>query len=127
MSSKRSVTAQIALEYWMQADSPGHATQHVPVDPQYTDELILAVRSDEQDADPRARVVSGRPQVHLAGPPRALEAFGRYLIALARLDSQDPDVHEHFEDVQNDDGGTAHLIVRRLRETGQSSVNRAEL
>jgi len=118
MSEKVSVTAQIPLEYWRGEDVPGVVYQNVPIEPEHTDELVMAIRSDDGGDDPRERVVDGRPQVHLAGTPRALEAFGRYLIALARLETLDPDVHEHFEDVQNDDGGTVHLIVHRTGQFG---------
>jgi len=114
MSDKVSIAAPIQLEYWAGENVTGIAYQRMPVDPDYTDELVIAVRSDDDEGDPREPLVAGRPQVHFAGTPRALEAMGRYLIALARLQSADPDIHEHFEDVQNDDGGTAHLIIRRL-------------
>ena len=114
MHDKISISATIRLDYWSGADAVGILQQVLPVEPCFTDELIIAVRSDEDDGDPRRRVLDGRPQIHVAGTPRALEEMGRYLISLARLDSAETDVHEHFEDVQNDDGGNIHLIVRRL-------------
>lgn len=118
MSQRKSITAEIALEYWRGEEVEGQVYRNAPVEPAHTDELTVAIRSDDGTADAREPVVPGRPQVHLAGTPRALEAFGRYLIALARLETIDPDVHEHFEDVRNDDGGTVHLIVRRLTAPG---------
>ncbi|MGH7719325.1 MAG: Imm32 family immunity protein [Gemmatimonadaceae bacterium] len=114
MSERVRVTTEIPLDYWSGQDTPGVVYQNAPVDPEHTDELVVAVRSDDSDTDPQERVVTGRPQIHFAGTPRALEAFGRYLIALARLQTLDPDIHQHFEDVQNDDGGTVHLIVHRV-------------
>lgn len=116
MNGKISIPAHVSLEYWTESGLSGGTDQGMPVDPDHTNELVIAVRSDDGDGDPRASVLAGTPQIHLAGTSRALEALGRYLIALARLQSHDPDLHEHFEDVQNDDGGTVHLIVRRLKD-----------
>lgn len=113
MSERISLPTEIILEYWKGEDVPGRIYSNAPVDPDFTGELTVAVRSDDDDTDPRTPLFSGRPQVHFAGTPRALEAFGRYLIALARLQTADSDPQEHFEDVQNADGGTTHLIVHR--------------
>jgi len=118
MSDKISVAAQISLEYWVGQDVAGVVYENMPVDPVYTNELALAIRSDDGDGDPRRPVTLGRPQVHLAGTSRALEELGRYLIGLARLQTLDPDVHDHFEDVQNEDGGTVHLVIRLVKPPG---------
>jgi hypothetical protein len=85
------------------------------VDPPFTNELSVDVSPDDSDSlgIPPELTRLGRLQVQLAGTPRALEALGTYLIALARLQTRDPDVHDHFEDVQYEPGGTTHLIVRR--------------
>lgn len=122
MSERVRNRIQLDLEYHHGVDVPGKVYVNAPVEPQHTDELTLAVRSDNEEdleQDPRAPAILGRPQIHLAGSPRALEEFGRYLIALARLESADPDPHEHFEDVQNADGGTVHLIVHRSGLRGE--------
>jgi hypothetical protein len=116
MSERMTTNAQIPLEYWVGVEEAGVLYQNAPVDPEYIDEIVIGLRSDEEDAHPQAPLLGGRPQVHLAGTPRALEALGRYLISLARLQTLDQEFHEHFEDVQNDDGGTVHFIVRRLAE-----------
>jgi hypothetical protein len=114
MTKRVQVRAEVELEYWTGTDIPGQRYLNMPVDPDFTNELEVAIRFDDLEADPRVRIQGDRrPQVNLVGSPRALEAFGRYLIALARLDSADPDPHEHFEDVRNADGGTVHLIVHR--------------
>ena len=115
MSKKVQVTSKLPLEYWTDHDEAGTVIKTQPVEPDHTNELLIAIRADEGDDDPRARVLTLRPQIHFAGSPRALEAFGRYLIGVARMKNDSPYWHEHFEDVQNDDGGTLHLIVRRLR------------
>ena len=114
MSERITITAQLPLEYWVGEERAGVVYQNAPVDPEHTDEIVIGLRSDEDGADPQAPLLDGRPQVHLAGTPRALEALGRYLVSLARLQTLDDEFHEHFEGVQNDDGGTVHLIVRRL-------------
>jgi len=119
MNKRVHIVAEIPLEYWRGEEKPGVTYRNAEVDPEYTAELVFAIRSDDSDADPREQVMKDRPQVHVAGTPRALEAFGCYLIALARLETLDPDVHDHFEDVQNDDGGTIHLIVHRVGSTAE--------
>jgi hypothetical protein len=88
-----------------------------PVDPDYTDEIILGVYDDESESFGFPAALTGmRLQIELAGSRRALDSFGTYLIALAKLQSEDPDLHEHFDDVTDARGGTVHLVVR-LRNT----------
>ena len=114
MSQRTAVTTAITLEYWVGNDIPGVSYENAPVEPEFVDEITIALRSDDAAiVDPRTPLYGGRPQVHLVGTTRALEAFGKYLIALARLETADPDPHEHFESVRNADGGTVHLIVHR--------------
>jgi len=85
-----------------------------PLDPELTDEIGVAVYPDDGTTGVPDFLRSTPLQVQLSGTPRALEALGTYLIALARLETADPDPHEHFEDVRNvHAGGTLHLIVRR--------------
>jgi len=110
------VATELELEYYTGTDIPGKQYVNTPVDPEFTEELTLTIRPDELDGDPRVDVLGGRrPQVNLVGTARALEALGKYLIALARLNTADPDPHEHFEDLRNADGGTVHLIVHRTK------------
>lgn len=84
-----------------------------PVDPDFTSELQLSVYTDDDEIGWPSQLDGTRLQVQLSGNSRSLEALGTYLIALARLESPDPDPHEHFEDVRDARGGTVHLIVRR--------------
>ena len=55
-------------------------------------------------------------QVHLVGTAASLEALGTYLIALARLESAEPEVSGSFDEVRFDAGGTIRLLPRRVRE-----------
>ncbi len=85
-----------------------------PLDPDFTDEIGIAVYPDDGTTGVSEFLRSTPLQVQLSGTPRALEALGTYLIALARLETADLNPHEHFEDVRNVyAGGTLHLIVRR--------------
>jgi hypothetical protein len=114
MTKRVKVPAEVTLEYWSGKDIPGRKYVNFPVDPEFTAELTLSI-SDDSEADPRVRVLGGRrPQVNFEGTPRALEAFGKYLIALARVNTANPNLHMHFEDVRDAYGDTAHLIVRRV-------------
>lgn len=105
---------QLTLSYYTGVDDPVRgifATR--PVDPEYTSELQIGVYVDDESSGFPTELNEKRLQVQLAGTSKALEALGTYLIALARLESPDPDPHEHFEDVADERGGTLHLIVRR--------------
>lgn len=112
---KVNVPTQIVLEYH-QADTAAESSpsEMWMADPKYTNELHIDIYADDDSAGvPAALQALGRLQIEFAGSPRALEAFGSYLIGLARLKTADRDPHDHFEDVGSALGGTAHLIVRR--------------
>jgi hypothetical protein len=105
---------EIELSYYTGGDDPerGIFTTR-PVDPEHTGELRMAVYTDD-DTIGFPPELEGKPlQIEFSGSARALDAFGTYLIALARLNSPDSDPHEHFEEVVDERGGTVHLIVRR--------------
>ena len=109
------VAHQVSLEY-VDADpmyaAPGAVMRSVK-DPEHSDELRLTIYDDS----PNARSTgsrSGRRQLELAGSARALECFGTFLIALARLDGSD-DGHVHLE-IEGPAGSPSELIVRRLTE-----------
>lgn len=115
MNDIAQTAVEVTLAYYRGEDDPEEgifATR--PVDPEFTNELKIAVYIEDDSVGPPPEVLRKGPlQVQLSGTSRALEAFGTYLVALARLDTADPDPHEHFEDVGNEHGGTLHLIVRR--------------
>lgn len=110
---------EVTLSYFQGEDDPERqifATR--PVDPEFTSELQIDVHIDDDSVGTPSALQGKQLQVEFAGSARALEAFGTYLLALARLQSSDPDPHEHFEDVQDATGHPLHLIVRR---TGRAS------
>lgn len=109
------VPAMISLRYHVDAenDAGEHAARWM-ADPAHTNELLIEAYPDDGSDAHDALSRLGRLQIQLCGTPRALEEFGRYLIGLARLESHDTNLHDHFEDVEYQRGGTVHLIVRRL-------------
>lgn len=110
------VPAQIVLEYVsMGADQPGRVYRNFPVEPANISELQVAIQPFNPDIEEASYGAKehGRPQLILSGSPAVLEELGRYLIALARLDTENPMVSGHFDDVRNSSGGTVHLIIRR--------------
>jgi len=116
------VAIELSLEYLAGRDEPQRGIyRNFPVEPKHTRELSIAIRSNRDPAgitpDNRARY--GKPQIHLAGTARALEAFGRYLIALARLETADPEPYDSFDAVRNVDGGTIRLLTRRITKGKQ--------
>lgn len=114
MSDIRHQRTELLLQFYQGEDMPGQGIFYTrPVDPEFTDELEIAVYSDDDSIGVPESLQTLPLQVQMAGTPRALEAFGIYLIALARLETADPDPHEHFDDVRSPHGGM-HLIVRRM-------------
>jgi len=115
MKTRRSrVMVELPLDY-VGVDEPGIYRRSV-VPPKHTRELEVSVQrlaeqlpdlTDDPDLDLR-------PQVHIVGSARALEELGRYLVALARLDTTDPEPYGAFEDVQDGAGGTLRLLPRRV-------------
>jgi hypothetical protein len=117
--AKISQPAQIELEYYSgEPNDPDiHSSERWMVPPDFTNELRLAVYPDDDRVFKSSELDKlGRLQIEISGTPRAYEAFGRYLIALARLETSDDNPHDHFEDVEFAAGGTAHLIVRRRKQ-----------
>lgn len=107
---------ELELQYSGGKDDPSRGIyRNYPIAPPFVSELAISIAGDEDPARVRWQVERlGRPQVHLAGTPRALEELGRYLIALARLETDDPEPSGSLDGIQNPDGGTVRLLPRRL-------------
>ena len=117
MTSSSRETIQLTLEYSGEPRSGGYGSY--PVAPHYTSELALALRdhpglpTEDEDEVPENPT---QFQVHIVGTSRALEELGRFLIALARSATSDPEPYGSFDDVRNVDGGTIRLLPRRVAE-----------
>ena len=121
MTERIRVPLQIELEYDHESSPFPNVEYTWLVEPKFTSELRLAVyANDDTFGMPDAIKQLGRLQVELAGHPRALDELGRFLIAMARMETDDPNVHEHFEDVQYAANETVHFIVRRLSQEGEA-------
>lgn len=91
MTKRVAETITLSLEYTGGRDEPKRGVfRNFPTEPPFTEELVVAIRSDSNPVAVWAGDRTDRPQVHLAGTARALEASGVYLVALARLKTQDP-------------------------------------
>lgn len=87
-----------------------------PVDPEFTEEIVVGVYADDSETMGFPAELEGVAlQISIAGSARALDELGRFLIALARAESLDPDPHEHFEEIRDERGGNLHLIIRLRR------------
>jgi hypothetical protein len=115
-TKKARVTVELQLDYRVGEDEPQRGIyRNSVVPPKFSRELMVAVRrKDVLQSEPYNSATDGPPQVHIAGSPRALEELGRYLVALARLDTQDPEPYGWMDNVPNADGGTARVVLRRL-------------
>lgn len=114
----KEVPWQTTLRYLVRTEKPESGSfGNQPVRPGYTDEVEIGVYLDDESIGPPNELVGKPLQVQLAGSARALEELGKFLVALARLETANPTPHDHFEDVRNAYGGTIHLIVERLEQT----------
>jgi len=114
--TRKSVPAELVLEYHMTDENPEIGSfGNCPVDPEFTGELEVGVYIDDDTVGAPKELIGKPLQVRLSGTARALEEFGKYLIALARLETGNPTPHDHFEDVKNEYGGMIHLIAERVQ------------
>ena len=112
---------ELTLSYVMGRDDLAQGVfESRPLDPAYTGELTISVYTESRERDDLPADRDSRLQVQFGGSARALEAFGTYLVALALLQTPDPEPHEHFEDVLGENGESVHLIVRRVRSDPDS-------
>jgi|CZCB01.1.fsa_nt_gi hypothetical protein len=85
--------------------------------PKYLDELEINIFEDEifnEELD--SFVKNGKIQVSLSGSSRSLEELGKYLIALSRYNTEDPDYHDHFDNIKNSEGSEmVNLIVKKRK------------
>lgn len=114
MTEINTTSVQLELAYYAGEDDPTRGIfSRRPVEPEHTEELRIGVYFDD-DTIGVPPELSGRPlQVEFAGSARALEAFGAFLIALARHSTEDPEPHEHFDEIAGEQGAHVHLVVRR--------------
>jgi len=104
----------LTLTYYVTEEVPSEGTYgNQPKRPEHTDELEIDVHYDDDSPGIPDALRSKDLQVQLLGTPRAMEELGRYLIALARMQSENPYPHDHFEDLGSANGGRMHLIVER--------------
>lgn len=79
--------------------------------------VLPELPSDDADSTvPAFEGYEGSLQVNLWGTSDDYRALGRYLLAIAELDTAaDPGFHQHHEDIQSSDGRTRlNLIVRKV-------------
>lgn len=104
---------EVPLAYRVGRDEPERGIfRNSAVLPDFADELTVNVTRipDHLTTDPD---LDATPQVHLTGSPRALEALGLYLLALARLETADPEPYGMIEGVTDGEGSAIRLIPRR--------------
>ena len=106
---------ELELRYRTGSSDPdkGHFAGGVD-EPKHLEELAIEVSDRELfDFEKDVFVPTGGLQVQISGSRRALYEFGRYLVALSKLDTEDPDYHDHFDGLRmSDDTRGCELIVR---------------
>lgn len=113
MNKRRTEEATITLRYSGGDDEPERRVfRNYPLLPTLGTDLMISVSElDEASGDLENPF---QLQVHIVGTSKGLEELGTYLIALARLDSSDPEPYGSFDDIPLAGGGTIRLLPRRV-------------
>jgi len=89
-------------------------------DPVINNNLKFVVHKQELDENgilnpvENGVTLKGSFQINLTGNSDGYKEIGKYFLALAELDSsQDPDFHEHLDDIISEDGKTHFDIIIR--------------
>ena len=89
-------------------------------DPELSDRFGFNMLPDDGGpaASPGLEPHAGSLQVNIWGTGADFRELGRYLLAIAELDTTvDPGFHQHHEDLRTEDGRTTvQLIVRKILE-----------
>jgi hypothetical protein len=93
-------------------------------DPKLSSKFGLNVLPEVDDSEgesgpvPGVGSYSGNLQVNLWGTAHDYRELARHLLAIAELDSSaDPGFHQHYAELQSDDGHTRlHVILRKIPE-----------
>ena len=115
MGKRKTVDITIGVEYSTGKDEPSRGIfRNQAIQPSIDREIAIAIREHEPEDVPVFIDNPTQKQVHLIGTARGLEQLGAYLIALARLETSDPEPYGSFDDVLDVDGGTIRLLPRRV-------------
>ncbi|HYW12801.1 MAG TPA: hypothetical protein VE871_12625 [Longimicrobium sp.] len=113
MNKRKTVEATIILRYSGGDDEPERRVfRNYPLLPDLGSDLMISVNQLNEASEDLENPF--QLQVHIAGTSRGLEELGTYLIALARLDSSDPEPYGSFDDIPLSGGGTIRLLPRRV-------------
>ena len=130
-TKKKQVMVHLPLDYRVGRDEPARGIYRNSVEPpNHTAELIVKITPaaetfpSTEDSD-----LDLRTQVHIVGSSRALEELGRYLVALARLETADPEPYGSLDHIQDGNGGTLRVLPRRMMmdRGGRSGRKSAEV
>jgi hypothetical protein len=113
VNKRKAVEATITLRYSGGDDEPERRVfRNYPLLPDLGSDLMISVNQLDEASEDLENPF--QLQVHIVGTSRGLEELGTYLIALARLDSNDPEPYGSFDDIPLSGGGTIRLLPRRV-------------
>lgn len=113
MNKGKAVEATIILRYSGGADEPERRVfRNYPLLPDLGSDLMISVTELDEASENLENPF--QVQVHIVGTSRGLEELGTYLVALARLESNDPEPYGSFDDIPLSGGGTIRLLPRRV-------------
>lgn len=110
---------------------PGHFVGGVP-DPRIGKDLTFTVHRQVSDEDGLFNPVAGEEamqgslQINVYGNSKGYRELGKYLLALAELDTtEDEGFHEHHDELISSDGRThLHVILRKRDRRSHASSRR---
>jgi len=95
----------LTLEYFQnKADKASGIYEGGIVDPNIEGLIIDVTNGESFDFEADEFVSNGKYEIYLRGNREAIKELGRYLIALAEYDTEDPNYHDHFDNIRNSDG-----------------------
>ncbi|MGF6949073.1 hypothetical protein QF028_001578 [Neobacillus sp. B4I6] len=95
----------LTLEYFQnKADKTSGIYEGGVVDPNIEGLIIDVTNGESFDFEANEFVSNGKYEIHLSGNREAIKELGKYLIALADYETEDPNYHDHFDNVRNSSG-----------------------
>lgn len=104
---------EIQLEYLVGKSNPNKGVYEGGVcEPRYLNELMIDIQNEEIfDFEKDAFIELENRIIHFSGSRRAFKELGRYLIALSKYETEDPDYHDHFDEVGSINSESKNKIV----------------
>jgi hypothetical protein len=108
----------LTLEYFPnKVDKINRIYEGGVVDPNIEGLIIDVTNGESFDIEADEFVSNGKYEIHLRGNREAIKELGKYLIALAEYETEDPSYHDHFDNIRNSEGKeSVDLVIYQPNE-----------